>query len=201
MPVISNILILLSRVFSWPLFFSSSDEGVAKEGDLDERFNKVYNDWVDKIYQFFFFRLRSEADAEDLTAITFERVYKNLHKYEDRGFKISAWIFTIARNLLIDHLKKNSAQIDSIDDLPVSKEPAEQFNMMEFDRNLLKDQLWEAINELPDKQQMVWSLKLSKDLSHKDIAEVMGINENHVNVLLHRSGKILRQRLSHLYYE
>lgn len=179
----------------------TKDEQIQNPAQAEEKFTELYDKYFDKVYQFFFFRLRNEQDAEDLTSLTFERIYKNLQSYEERGFSVAAWIFTIARNLMIDFFKKNSIQIDSIEDLPVSKEPSKQFNIADLDRKLLQDELWEVINTLPDKQKMVWSLKLTKDLSHGDIAEIMGTNENHVNVLIHRSTKILKQRLSHLYYE
>ena len=161
-------------------------------------FSKIYDKYFDKVYRFFYFRLRSPEDAEDLTAETFEKILKNLKKYEDRGLPLGAWIFRIARNMFVDFLRKKKAHIESIDDLAPSKEPSKEFDLTKLDNQMLTDELWEVIRTLPQTQQTLWSLKLSEDLSHKEIANIMDTSEANINVMLHRSTKTLKIRLSHL---
>lgn len=187
----------------WKVLFRAAKgltDGDSKTAS-SEQFSEIFEQYFDKVYKFFYFRLRNEHDAEDLAAETFEKILKNLSAYEDRGYQIGAWIFTIARNVMNDFFRKNKMKVDSIDEMLPSKEPAKEFDMMGVDRKMLKEQLWDVVKTLPPKQQTIWSLKLTEDLPHKNIAEVLGTTEANVNVMVHRSVKIIKQQLSHLYYE
>jgi RNA polymerase sigma factor (sigma-70 family) len=173
------------------------------QGEKDKQaglleFSQIFDEYFDKIYQFFYFRLRNREDSEDLAAMTFEKVFKNLDSYSERGHGIAAWIYTIARNVLNDFFRKKKLKKDCIDDLPPSKMPSEDFDLKSLDIKLFQEHLWEAIKNLPEKQQMVWSLKLTEDLPHKIIAEVLETTEANVNVMIHRSLKLLKQQLQHL---
>lgn len=179
------------------LFAVQEEESSESAVEKNQRFNQLFEEYFDKVYQFFFFRLRNETVAEDLAAQTFEKIYKHLDGYEDRGYKISAWIFTIARNNLNDYFRKNRHHIESIDDLTPSKEPAKDFDLGKLDSKMLTEKLWEAIGNLPKKQQELWSYKLTEDLPHKEIAELMKTSEANINVMLHRSIKLLKQQLEH----
>lgn len=164
-----------------------------------QQITKIFNDYFEKVYKFFFFRLRKQSDAEDLTSKTFERIMKNLDKYDDRGHKISAWIFTIARNILIDFYRENDRKkTSSLEELDGHKSVSADFDLEQIDRSILKDKIWEIVNKLPAKQQQIWALKLTKDLSHKDIAEILGISLSNVNVLIHRSTKVIKCELAEL---
>jgi len=187
----------------WKILFRAAQNGgdVKIKSEEAERFSDIFDQYFDKVYKFFYFRLRNEHDAEDLAAETFEKILKNLSSYEDRGYKIGAWIFTIARNVLNDFFRKNKVRVESVDELLPSKEPSKEFDMQGVDRKMLQEQLWEVVKSLPERQQMIWSLKLTEDLPHKDIADILGTTEANVNVMVHRSVKILKQQLSHLYYE
>lgn len=169
--------------------------------DDTDKFSEIFNKYFDKIYQFFYFRLRNQSDAEDLAAETFERVLKNFQSFEERGFGMAAWIFRIARNVLSDFFRKKKFQIDSIDDLEPSKEPSKDFSLKDLDRDMLQEKLWEVVNHLPERQKSIWALKLSSDLPHKEIGKMLGITEANVNVIVHRSLTTLKQQLGHLYYE
>ena len=176
---------------------NNSEEHNEAKADKIQRFDDLFAQYFDKVYQFFFFRLRNETEAEDLAAETFEKIYKNLDQYQDRGYKISAWIFTIARNTLNDYFRKHKVRIESIDDLVPSKEPAKEFDLAKLDSNMLTERLWKAIQTLPRKQQELWALKLADDLPHKEIARIMNTSEVNINVMLHRSIKLLKQQLDH----
>ena len=63
--------------------------------------------WEDSLYRFFYRSLSHHADSQDLTQKTFLRVYKAAASYVPKA-KFSTWLFTIARNLLIDEIKKRN---------------------------------------------------------------------------------------------
>lgn len=169
-----------------------------KNKEKFEKFSKIFDDYFEKLYKFFFFRLRNQQDAEDLTSETFERIVKKFHQYEDRGFPLSAWIFKLAKNILIDFLRKKKLFIKSIDELNPSEQFANNFDLEKLDEKLLTEEIWEIIKTLPEKQQLIWSLKLTSGLTHKEIGDVIQIPRTNVNVIVHRSLQTIKSRLKHL---
>ncbi len=180
---------------------SATEKALENQNSDTEKFSEIFNKYFDKVYQFFYFRLRNASDAEDLAAETFEKVLKNFHSFEERGHGMAAWIFKIARNALSDFFRKKKFQIDSIDELEPSREPSKDFSLKDLDRDMLKEKLWEVVETLPERQKAVWGLKLSSDLPHKEIGKILGVSEANVNVIVHRSLTTLKQQLGHLYYE
>ena len=70
---------------------------------------QIISTWKDGLFRFFDRSLRNKADAEDLTQRVFIRVYQSASRYQPKA-KFSTYLFTIARNLLIDEIKKNNRQ-------------------------------------------------------------------------------------------
>ncbi len=153
------------------------------------------------MYRFFYFRLRHHDDAEDLTSETFEKIFRKLDTFEERGLPFSAWVFSIAHHCLIDHVRKKKVQVESIDELTPQEEPSVAFDLSTIERSLLSDKLWNAIRTLPPAQQQMWALKLSADLPHAQIADILGTTENNVNVMVHRSCSALKKRLAYLAHD
>ena len=163
-----------------------------------EKFSEIYEIYFEKMYKFFYFRLRDQGEAEDMTSEVFEKAFKKLNTFEDKGLPFGAWIFRIARNSLIDHLRKHEkARVESLDEVLPAEEPGKDFDLCSIDRKILKEKVWEVVQKLPEKQQEIWSLKLT-GMSHKEIAKAIGTTENNVNVIMHRSLSKLKKLLSHL---
>ncbi len=172
---------------------SMTDNELARRAKKDvESFSELFDRFFTPVYRFFFIRLRHAADSEDLTSETFEKIFTKLHTFEERGLPFSAWVFRIARNNLNDHLRRKRMEVVSLQDLSEASEPSLDFDTEQFDDNILSEKLWEAVALLPEKQQQIWALKLSADLPHKEIAEVLGMTENSVNVSIHRSFSTLK---------
>ncbi len=176
---------------------SISDNKLAFLAQHDvQYFTPLFDRFFKPVYRYFFFRLRHSEDADDLTSETFLKVYKNLHRFKDTGKPFSAWLFAVAHNCLIDAIRKRKHDAVPIDTLDPSSEPHTDFDHRALDREQLSERLWAAIRTLPLKYQDVWNLKLSSDLSHREIGEILGTNENNVSVMVHRSLSMLKKRLS-----
>jgi RNA polymerase sigma-70 factor, ECF subfamily len=67
--------------------------------------NSVYRDQLPRLYNYFRFRTGRDADVEDLTARTFEKAWKARDRYRRDLSGFSTWLFSIARNVAIDHLR------------------------------------------------------------------------------------------------
>lgn len=127
------------------------------------------------------------AVAEDLTQETFLRVVKQASTYEQRA-KFTTWLFTLARNLCIDHSRRmkhrRARSLDAPDEEGHSLLDRTANKDLAVDRRVISSQLhqrlMQAIDSLPDDQREVFLLREHADLGFKEIAEVVGINENTV---------------------
>lgn len=175
------------------------DNELALRARTDPRsFTLLFDRFFRPVYRYFAFRLRNTDDAEDLASETFLKLSLHLKEFEERGVPFSAWLFRIARNTLIDHLRKKRIETEPLDELDPGDEPSVPFDAGALDRDLLSKELWSAIETLPQKYRDLWGLKLASHLPHRDIAELLGTTENNVNVMIHRSVGLLKQRLTHL---
>src|SRR6187551_2945541 len=95
---------------------------VAAEPDWEQ----VYAEQLPRVFNFFRYRLDNRADAEDLTARTFEKAWRARHRYRRDLAGFSTWLLTIARNVAIDHLRARqryeplvvAAAVPSLDHTP-----------------------------------------------------------------------------------
>ena len=70
------------------------------------QFEALYRKWLKPVYRYFYFRVGSVKDAEDLSAQVFLKAYQDLPRYHNRG-AFSAWLFTIAHARLVDHYRRD----------------------------------------------------------------------------------------------
>lgn len=159
-------------------------------------FTLLFDRFFKRIYRYFAFRLRDDAEAEDLTSETFLKLSLHIRDFEERGVPFSAWLFRIAHNTLIDSFRKKRIQTTSLEDLDPGDEPSVPFATEDLDRELLRRELWDAMQTLPQKYQDLWGLKLSTSLTHREIAELLETTENNVNVMVHRSIALLKRQMT-----
>src|SRR3954466_10578038 len=93
-------------------------------------FADAYDEHVWTVYGFFAYRVRTRADAEDLTQLTFERALRAWERYDPSRSSMSTWLMVIARNLLIDHYRadrtERETELIETDDRVGDKGPQER---------------------------------------------------------------------------
>ena len=177
-------------------------------GELDEKelvqlaktdedaFGEIYRRYVEKIYNYVYYRTSNKHDAEDLTARVFQRALKHIPNYEDRGVPFSAWLYRIAHNLVVNHHRdRKRRKIVPLDDLIVSTfrwDAPEKVTERREDRK----ELLEAIQNLPDDRQQLLVLKFVERLSNAEIGDIMGRSEGAIKSLYHRTLIALREELA-----
>src|SRR5512142_728899 len=87
----------------------------ASRGDVSA-FGKLYDKHVDAIYRYVYYRVRDDAEAEDLTSDVFMRALKAMPRYEPRQAFL-AWLYRIARNAVIDRARRGNRQVSFEDAL------------------------------------------------------------------------------------
>lgn len=160
-----------------------------------EAFGQLYERYVDKIYNYIYYRTGNEADAEDLTARVFFRALKHIDSYEDRGYPFSAWLYRIAHNLVANwHRDRSRRQVISLEDLSYWKThrdgPEAMTELMDD-----KEALLAAIRRLPADRQELLILKFVEKLTNAEIGAIMGRSEGAIKSLYYRTLVALRKDL------
>jgi RNA polymerase sigma-70 factor, ECF subfamily len=163
-----------------------------------EELMKKYNG---KIYGFIYRMVRDEEVAVELTQDFFIKIYKVLHKYNSQ-YKFSTWAYRICHNLVIDYVRKNQAQVDSLDDDTVSqKQMLETENYVKEDgfENMAKEQVsqyvWSVVNSIPAKYKELILLRYLQGLKYDEIAEVMDLPVGTVKNRIFKAKEILKTEI------
>ncbi len=157
-----------------------------------DAFGKVYDEYVNRIYRFIYFKVSSEEEAKDLASETFLRAWQHLQ--EGKNVKqLSAFLYSIARNLVIDHYRKkailvNAEEISEIGFLSDKGKLASQVETGQEYRALLS-----AMGKMKEEYREILQLRYIDELSLGEIAEILGKNKGTVRVTLHRASKTLRE--------
>lgn len=151
----------------------------------------MYNQYADDIYRFLFVHVRSPELAEDLTADTFLKAWKQIDKFDWKHAR--GWLYAIARNNLTDYWRKKRPEslpedFDAVDDKPSHAEVLDK--KMEMKRAV------KALAKLPEEMKSVVALRFLQGYSVRDTAEALDMSEANVRVVQYRALKKLRGVLS-----
>ena len=139
-----------------------------------ETFVFLYDKYVEKIYKFLYFRTFDQDLAEDITSQTFLKAMDKIKTFNPNKGTFQAWLYQIARNLLIDSYrkKKPTENIDAHFDL------ASDINLeSETSKTLTNETLRKLLLSLPAESQELVSMRLWDEMSYAQISEVTGKNE------------------------
>lgn len=174
--------------------FSVSQELIkrAQEGDKDA-FGEIYKLFFEKIYRFIYFSVHNSYLAEDLTQETFLRAWKHFGSFKSSKGTIQAFIYAIARNLVIDwQRKKKPVSLTLLyDDEIKSNEDIEE----NFLRKQNQEMVWSVLSKLDQLDRHIVILRYFEELSFSQIAQITGEKEGSARVRLHRILKKLKQYL------
>jgi RNA polymerase sigma factor (sigma-70 family) len=154
---------------------------------MDSDFEQIYNEHVWRLYGFFAYRLTSRFDAEDLTQQTFERALRAWPRFDPERASPGTWLITIARNLLIDHSRRDRSELHG----PLDSETLMESVHIDPDIGLEPD-LAQALEALGEREREVIALRFGGELSGREIAEELDISLANAQQILSRSLRRLR---------
>jgi RNA polymerase sigma-70 factor (ECF subfamily) len=163
----------------------------AIQGD-HEAFGKLYEEYVERIFNYVYYRTGNQHDAEDLTARVFFRAMRRIPQYQERGLPVSAWLYRIAHNLVANwHRDRGRRPEISLDEgftaVPHSEHP--EITLLKVEE---QDYLLRIIRDLPPERQQLIILKFVEHMSNAEIGQIMGRTEGAVKSLYHRTLLSLR---------
>jgi len=155
-------------------------------------FGLLYDRHVAAIYRYVYYRVRDDAEAEDLTSDVFMRALKAMPRYEPRQAFL-AWLYRIARNAVIDRARKGNRQVSFEDAL---EHPGAD-KIVEPDAEILAHSdsatLRDALAKLTPLQQEVVVLRFLEGYSTEEIAGIVGKQAGTVRGIQFRAIGALRQ--------
>jgi RNA polymerase sigma-70 factor, ECF subfamily len=192
-------LLLMNHNTRPPEFdYTSAEESelVALAAEDKMAFGELYQRYVKRMYNYFYYRTGSHEDAEDLTARVFIRAMAHIENYDDRGVPFSAWLYRIAHNLVANwHRDNDRHKVIPLDEFLVSKvltDAPDTLTEIKEEQELLLA----SIRRLPEERQQLIFLKFVERLSNQEIGEVMNRTEGAIKSLYHRTLSTLHDDLT-----
>ncbi|MEP7178787.1 MAG: sigma-70 family RNA polymerase sigma factor [Pseudonocardiales bacterium] len=165
---------------------------LAQAGDGDA-FGLLYDRYVDIVFRFVYYRVNDRGLAEDFTSETFLRALRRISTISYQGRDIGAWFITIARNIVLDHMKsaRHRLEITTADTLEGKDcSPSPEAAVLD---GLTSDRLMAAVKQLGVEQRDCVMLRFIQGFSVSETAAVMGKNDGAIKALQHRAVRKLAE--------
>jgi len=174
-----------------------------KQGDshaVTELVDKYKQPVMNVVYRMF----RDATEAEDLAQNVFVQVYKSAHRYQVSA-KFATWLFTIARNLCLNEIRRRTRHPAQTLDAPHPEQDGHPWPQFEDKKAVsppdcllqgeLEEKIEEALAELPENQRTAILLCRQDELSYEEIDEVLGCSLSATKSLIHRARETLKEKL------
>lgn len=173
---------------SWDLVHAAQD------GDRSA-FARLYDKYVDVVFRYVLFRVGDRELAEDVTSETFLRALRRIESVSYQGRDVGAWFVTIARNLVLDHVKSSRFRLEVATAEVDDTKPADSGPEQQVLSKVTRTALLECVRQLGDDQRECIVLRFLQGLSVAETAKVMARNEGAVKALQHRAVRRLASLL------
>jgi RNA polymerase sigma-70 factor (ECF subfamily) len=164
----------------------------AQHGDA-WAFGMIFDHYHESIHRFIASRVHRPSDVEDLTQQVFVKALEALPRYESRGIPFGGWLFRLARNAVIDHVRTrhDHAELGSIVEWAHGEAGPDEIAVVRQEL----DAVSAALASLTDEQRETIELRFFAGLSARETAEAMGKQEGTIRVLQFRAIAALRRQL------
>ena len=150
---------------------------------------QIYQDFNQKVKGYILSKVNDYNLAEDLCSDVFVKVYGKIDTYDETKASISTWIYTIARNTLIDYYRSNKDEVELKEEIAIPEKDDEVICTKD---NL--DKLASCLEKLNSKEKNIILLHYYKGLTLKEISEKMEISYVYAKVL-HKKAILSLQKL------
>lgn len=164
-------------------------------------YEELMRKYEKKIFSFVIRMVRNEDVAVDLTQDFFFKIYTVMDKYNFE-YKFSTWAYRICYNLVIDHIRKNQSQVDSLDDdsisprdLFASENVSREDGFKNLAREEIRDYVWRVVDQIPLKFRELILLRYIQDLKYDEIAAITSLPVGTVKNRIFKAKEILKQEM------
>jgi RNA polymerase sigma factor (sigma-70 family) len=150
----------------------------------EKEYNDCVTQYADNVFRFIVKNLRHEEDARDVVQTAFEKLWRNREAVD--GAKSKSYLFTVAYNGMIDHLRKSKR-------IYLKDEFKAETRVYSKEQNNTRAVLQAALARLSETQRSLVMLKDYEGYSYEEIGRIMNLNESQVKVYLHRARLQLKE--------
>ena len=160
-----------------------------------ETFAELYEEFLPKVFRYVRYRVNDLQVAEDLTSEVFEKAVTSFSKFSSDRASFSTWIFTIARNTVIDHYRvRGRRQTVSLEGAAIEVSSSDPSPDEAVEKQEERERLRACLSDLSPEEQEIISLKFGSGLNNRQIARTTGLSESNVGTRLYRAVRKLRDR-------
>lgn len=161
----------------------------------EQAFRELITLYKERLYWHIRNIVKSHDDTDDVLQNTFIKVYKNIHKFKGDS-KLYSWLYRIATNESLTFINKNAKRLqttnEEVQQLAINNLTSDVY----FEGDAIQLKLQNAINTLPEKQQLVFNMKYFQDIKYKDMAEVLNTSEGALKASYHIAAKKIEAYLT-----
>ena len=154
----------------------------------------LYEEYYDKIARYAYVRIGNRTDAEDIAGEVFLKALESLKSYQERGVPMQAWLFRIAHNLVVDHLrqtgKRKTVPIDTV------QVEADTNPVTTAEKNIELERVTKAMEQLTREQREVLRLRFFGGLTSKETGSILNKGDGAVREMQRAAIEKLRNILA-----
>jgi len=154
-------------------------------------FATLFDRHLDRVYKYVYYWLPSQADAEDIAQEVFVRAWHAIDKYKLTGAPFTAWLTTIAHNLVNSHYRANKRLVPLPETEPPANDKYSPQTVAEL--SFTRDFVREAIMKLGGEKQKVIQMRFINEMSYEEVAKALHKTEGAVRVIQYRALNDLRR--------
>lgn len=158
-----------------------------------DAFGSLYDRYYTRVYNYLRYRLDDDASAEELCAQVFERLLMYIRRYDPERGPFEPWLFAIARNALRDHWRRMKLRRFLPLDTQIQKASASVSPEDQAVRDEEIEELKQALCALDGRERDLLGLKFAAGLTNRQIAQMTGLTESNVGVIVFRAVQKLKK--------
>jgi len=165
-------------------------------------FEKLMQKYNKRMFNFVYRMVRDDEVAIELTQDFFIKIYTVLHKYNFQ-YKFSTWAYRICYNLVIDHVRKHPAYVDSLDRNPLSRKQLARTDQVvredgfsHLEKKEMHDYVWGVVDRIPEKYRHLILLRYQQGLKYEEIAEVAELPVGTVKNRIFKAKELIRREIA-----
>lgn len=155
-------------------------------------FVETYKQYYPRLFAYIYARVGNTHQSEDIASDVFERVFLKLDSLRDPE-ALTTWLFTIARNAIVSHVRKRSRETLVDHDTMTELSPATASVESEVVHREDLAGIARAVRTFSQREQDIISLKFDAELANAQIGQIMGLTEQNVRVIIFRTIRKLRK--------
>ncbi len=163
----------------------------------NEAFGELYDEYIQKIYRFIFFKTHHKETAEDLTSQVFIKAFEKIKSYDAGKSSFAVWLYRIARNTVIDYYRtrKSDANVEDVWDLF-----KDESLLKDVDNKIQLEKVGKYLQTLEPLQREMIIMRVWNDLSYKEISQIINKSEANCRVIFMRAVGKLKDKVPFAIY-